>query len=125
MPELVQQDVADGAAAVLLTRADLLPKDHPYPLVRIAASAQASDTIALHDRSDPLFLEAIRISVAKALEQANISIDQVNFLEYHDSYSIYAALSLEAAGFALRGSLVRRPGRGGIGGALPAGGPGE
>jgi acetyl-CoA C-acetyltransferase len=94
---------ADGAAAVLLTRADLLPKDHPYPLVRIAASAQASDSIALHDRSDPLFLEAIRISVAKALKQAGISIDQVNFLEYHDSYSIYAALSLEAAGFALRG----------------------
>ncbi len=94
---------ADGAAAVLLTRCDRLPIDYPYPLIRIAASAQATDTLALHDRSDPLFLEAVQISTGKALKQAGISVDQVNFFEYHDSYSIYAALSLEAAGFAPRG----------------------
>jgi acetyl-CoA C-acetyltransferase len=28
---------------------------------------------------------------------------QINFFEYHDAFSIYAALSLEAAGFAERG----------------------
>ena len=45
---------ADGAAALILTRRELLPKDFPHPLVRIAASASASDTLGLHDRLDPL-----------------------------------------------------------------------
>ena len=37
---------------------------------------------------------------------ANLSgatLDQLGFFEYHDTYSIYAALALEAAGFAQRG----------------------
>jgi len=46
---------ADGAAALVLTRAELLPKDFSHPLVRIAASASASDTLGLHNRADPLW----------------------------------------------------------------------
>jgi len=95
--------LADGAAAVLLTRREFLPHDYPYPIIRIAGSALATDTLALHDRHDPLFMEAIQISTTKAMNQAGISTGQIDFLEYHDSYSIYAALSLEAMGFAPRG----------------------
>ncbi|MDO9130065.1 MAG: thiolase domain-containing protein [Anaerolineales bacterium] len=94
---------ADGAAAVLLTRRDLLPAGFPHPLVRIAASAAASDTLALHDRTDPLAFYAVRSTVEKSLRLAGINLETIDFFEYHDAFSIYAALSLEASGFAPRG----------------------
>jgi acetyl-CoA C-acetyltransferase len=95
---------ADGAAALVLTRAELLPKGFPHPLVRIAASASVSDTLALHDRLDLLQFSASQKSVEQAIQKADIRREQVDLFEYHDSYSIYAALSLEAAGFAPRGA---------------------
>ncbi len=94
---------ADGAAAVLLTRRDLLPANFPHPLVKIAASANSIDTLALHDRPDPLTFTAARISIQRVLQKAGISLSDVDFFEYHDAFSIFAALSLEAAGFARRG----------------------
>ncbi len=94
---------ADGAAAVLLVRRDLLPRDFAHPLVKITSSANSSDTLALHDRQDFLTFQAAQISVEKALKKAGITLEQVDFFEYHDAFSIYAALSLEAAGFAPRG----------------------
>jgi acetyl-CoA C-acetyltransferase len=94
---------ADGAAAVMLTRSDLLPPNGPHPPVYIAGSAVATDTLALHDRPDPLDFRAARISVDRACHQAGIDIDEADFFELHDAYSVYAALSLEAAGFAERG----------------------
>lgn len=94
---------ADGAAAVLLTRRDLLPIDFRHPLVKIAGSASAADTLAIHDRADTLDFQAVRISTEKALRQAGITRDQVSFFEYHDMYSIFAALTLESAGFAAHG----------------------
>jgi acetyl-CoA C-acetyltransferase len=97
---------ADGAAAIVLTRRDLLPADWPAsrPLVKVAASANASDTLALHDRKDPLFFEAAYLATRRAIKQAGITLDQIDFLEYHDAFSIYAALSLESGGFAIRGA---------------------
>ena len=94
---------ADGAAALILTRRELLPKDFSHPLVRIAASASVSDTLALHDRPDLLQFTAAQSSVEQTLKKADIRREQVDLFEYHDSYSIFAALSLEAAGFARRG----------------------
>src|SRR5512140_505645 len=49
---------ADGAAAVLLTRRDLLPIPYPQPLVRVAGTAATANTLALHDRTDVLDFEA-------------------------------------------------------------------
>ncbi len=94
---------ADGAAALILTRRSLLPKEFSHPLVAIAGSAISTDMLALHDRHDLLHFESVQVSTAKALRQAEISLDQIGFFEYHDAYSIFAALSLEAAGFAPRG----------------------
>ena len=59
--------------------------------------------LTLHDRRDPLSFDAARRSVDRALERAGVTLEQIGFFEYHDAYSIYAALSLEAAGFAERG----------------------
>lgn len=94
---------ADGAAALVLTRRDLLPSNLPNPLVRIAGSATASDTLALHDRKDMLYFEAAQLSTGRAMKQASLTLDQIDLFEYHDIFSIYAALALEAVGFAIRG----------------------
>jgi acetyl-CoA C-acetyltransferase len=94
---------ADGAAALVLTRRELLPEDFPHAQVRIAASASASDTLGLHNRLNPLWLTAAQVSVEHALRKAGRQREQVDLFEYHDAYSIYAALCLEAAGFATAG----------------------
>jgi len=94
---------ADGAAALVLTRRELLPKDFSHPLVRIAASASASDTLGLHNRLDPLWFAAVQVSVEQVLRKAGVEREQMDLFEYHDAYSIYAALCLEAAGFAPAG----------------------
>lgn len=94
---------ADGAAALVLTRRDLLPSDFKNPLVKIAGSAASSDTLALHDRKDILYFDTAQISAGKAMKQAGVVLDQINFFEYHDMFSIFAALQLEAVGFAIKG----------------------
>jgi acetyl-CoA C-acetyltransferase len=71
--------------------------------VKIAGSASASDTLALHDRKDMLFFETAQISAGKALKQAGVLLDDIDLFEYHDVFSIYAALQLEAVGFAIKG----------------------
>ena len=96
--------LADGAAALVLTRRDLLPSDWPHPLVRVAASGASSDSLALHDRKDPLFFEAAYLATGRAIKQAGITLDQIDFFEYHDAFSIFAAMSLESSGFAIRGA---------------------
>ena len=94
---------ADGAAALILARSDLLPASFHHPLVRISGSSMASDTLALHDRPDPLAFNAARISVERTCRQAGILPGDVDLFELYDAYSIFAALSLEAAGFTGRG----------------------
>jgi acetyl-CoA C-acetyltransferase len=93
----------DGAAALVLTRRELLPSNGQYPSVKISGSATSSDTLALHDRKDMLYFEAAYISASKAMKQAGITLDDINLFEYHDAFSIYAALQLEAVGFAIKG----------------------
>ena len=94
---------ADGAAALVLTRRDLLPSELKNPLVKISGSAASSDTLALHDRKDMLYFDTAQISAGKAMKQAGVLLDDINFFEYHDVFSIYAALQLEAVGFAIKG----------------------
>ena len=94
---------ADGAAALILTRRELLPSNWGSPLVKIAGSASSSDTLALHDRKDMLFFDTAQISAGKAMKQADILLDGIDLFEYHDVFSIYAALQLEAVGFANKG----------------------
>jgi acetyl-CoA C-acetyltransferase len=94
---------ADGAAALLLARRELLPPAFSHTLVRISGSAAVTDTLALHDRPDPLAFHAARLSVERACRQAGIMPQDVHLFELFDAYSIYVVLSLEAAGFAERG----------------------
>jgi acetyl-CoA C-acetyltransferase len=95
--------LADGAAALLMARTEALPEALPYPLVRVVASSVISTAVALHDRSDPLQLASVVESSSQAFQQAGLTPGDIDFFELHDQFSIFAALSLEAAGFAAWG----------------------
>ncbi|PWH19429.1 MAG: thiolase domain-containing protein [Anaerolineae bacterium] len=96
----------DGAAAVLIVPKETLHKNG-RPIIRIAGSAAATDSIAIHDRKDPLWLKAAEISAQKAYSQAGVEPKDIDFFELHDAFSIMSALSLEACGFAERGNGPR------------------
>lgn len=92
----------DGAAAVILTGSERAMDMVPKP-VRVAGSALATDTIALHDRKDVLWLRAAAESAQRAMQAAGVTPEEIDVFELHDSFTVMAALSLEAAGFAARG----------------------
>jgi acetyl-CoA C-acetyltransferase len=102
---------ADGAAAVILTRENVLPEKLARPRVRIVGSSSVTDTLSIHDRHQPLVWDAARLSVERACRQAGILPRDADFFEYHDATSLHAALSLEAAGFASQGQgwMLARP----------------
>jgi acetyl-CoA C-acetyltransferase len=98
--------IGDGAAAVVVVPLESLR----YPgrrMIRIVGSASATDTLAVHDRRDPLWLSAAFKSAAKAYAQAGVSPREIDLFELHDAFSIMSALSLEACGFAERGQGPR------------------
>ena len=116
--------VCDGAAALILVpteRVHEFVRGHHPGAVQILASASANDTLAVHARKDPLFLQAAWLSSQKALQQAGLQRDDLDFFELHDAFTIMSALSLEATGFAKRGEGWRlaQDGEIGIGGRLP------
>jgi len=95
--------IGDGAAAVILVPYNSIETFGHQKIVSVAGSAAASDTIAVHSRKDPLWLAAAERSVKQAYSQAGITERDVDLFEYHDAFTIMAALSLEACGFAARG----------------------
>jgi len=90
--------IGDGAAAVILARADILPSSASK--IVVAGSSAATDTISIHNRKTPLSLSAAKKSAKDAYAQAGIGPDEIGVFEYHDAFTIMAALSLEASGFA-------------------------
>lgn len=95
--------LADGAAAVVMARGDVLPDTLLFPRVEIAASSAAISSISVHDRRDPLTFDAAVESTGRVYLQSGRSPADIDLFELHDRYSIFAALALEAAGFAKRG----------------------
>jgi acetyl-CoA C-acetyltransferase len=102
--------IGDGAAAVVMVPAELIYSNgrlNGRPLITIEGSALATDTIAVHDRQDPLWLKAAEISAYRVYSQAGLTSKDIDFFELHDAFSIMSALSLEASGFIERGQGPR------------------
>ena len=97
--------IGDGAAAALLVPPEKLATGKPK--IVIVGSGAATDSLAVHDRKDPLFLSGAYHSARKAFAQAGVEPSQIDFFELHDAFSILSALSLEACGFAERGQGPR------------------
>ena len=98
--------ICDGAAAVVLAPVESAHAFSAAP-VRIAASAVGTDTLAVHDRRDPMVLDGGALSTHRAYQQAGLGPQDIDLFELHDAFSIMATLSLEAAGFAEKGQGVR------------------
>jgi acetyl-CoA C-acetyltransferase len=105
--------IADGAAAAVLVPLDAVRargsngQNPARKVIRVAASSAATDTIAVHHRKDPLWLSAAEKSAREAYRQAGIGPEAIDIFEAHDAFTIMAALSLEASGFAERGQGPR------------------
>lgn len=107
--------LADGAAALVLARREALAAATDQPLVRVAGSSVAIAALALHDQPDVLGLTAAEVAARRAFQQAGVTPGDIDVFEVHDSYSIYAALAMEASGFAARGQGWRLAAEGQIG----------
>ncbi len=97
--------MCDGAAAAVLVPADMLRPG--ARVIRVAGSSAATDTIAVHHRRDPLWLTAAEKAAKQAYGQAGVGPGDIDVFEAHDAFTIMAALSLEANGFADRGQGPR------------------
>lgn len=95
--------MGDGAAAILLLPLDSHSLKPGLKPVKVVASAAATDTIAAHGRKEATWLKAAELSSKQAYSQAGLSPGDINVFEAHDAFSIMAALSLEACGFAEKG----------------------
>jgi acetyl-CoA C-acetyltransferase len=96
--------ITDGAAAVVVVPLELakkLKKGGPY--VRVAASGQATDAIALHDREDMSWLASTAKAAEIAYKQAGIGPKDLSFCEVHDCFSIAELMVIEALGIAEKG----------------------
>jgi acetyl-CoA C-acetyltransferase len=99
--------MGDGAAAAVIVPVERIYRQPGIPRIKVAGSAAATDAIAVHDRRDPLWLKAAERSAQLAYQQAGVGPADLDVFELHDAFSIMAALSLEAAGFAERGQGPR------------------
>ncbi|MBC8180836.1 thiolase domain-containing protein [candidate division KSB1 bacterium] len=98
--------ITDGAAAVLLTTVEEAQKITNHPLTVISGIGHATDTIALSQRSDLYSLKAVEIATERALKMAGKTIENIDFAEVHDCFTIAEIMVMEAMG-------VVKPGQGG------------
>ncbi len=94
--------VSDGAAALLVTKAELAKRFTDTP-VYVRASAGASEFLALHDRQDITRVEGTVLASKEAFRQARLSPKEVNAAEIHDAFTIGEIMALEDLGFCPKG----------------------
>jgi acetyl-CoA C-acetyltransferase len=95
--------ITDGAAAVVLVPTDLAKKYADTP-IKIIGSAQASDTLALHDRRDLTTLDATVHAAKSAFSQAKLLPKDVDVAEVHDCFTIAEILAIEDLGLVEKGT---------------------
>jgi len=90
-------------------------------LVKVAASAQASDSIALHDREDITWLASTAKAAEDAYKQAGCTPKEISFCEVHDCFTIAEIMVTEALGFFDRGQggKAAESGETALGGTIP------
>ena len=95
--------LSDGAAAVVLASADVAREYTDTP-VYIEASAQASDTITLHDREDITTLAATQAAATRAYAMAKMTPADIDIVEVHDCFTIAEICAIEDLGFFKKGT---------------------
>ncbi|NLZ31415.1 MAG: thiolase domain-containing protein, partial [Methanomicrobiales archaeon] len=98
--------ITDGAAAAVVVPLERAREFTDSP-VRVLASAQASDTIALHDRRDISTLDATVAAGKRALTLAGLTHRDIGMLEVHDCFTIAEICAIEDLGFCRKGEAGR------------------
>jgi acetyl-CoA C-acetyltransferase len=94
--------VSDGAAAVIVASMDVAKRLNKN-IVRVMASAQASDTIALHGRKTLTSLGSVVKAAEKAYRMADLKPSDINVAEVHDCFTIAEIVISEDLGFFEKG----------------------
>ncbi len=94
--------ITDGAAAVVVAPLERAREFTDSP-VRVLASVQASDTIALHDRRDLSTLDATVHAARRAFGQARLQHRDIDMVEVHDCFTIAEICAIEDLGFCAKG----------------------
>jgi acetyl-CoA C-acetyltransferase len=112
--------VSDGAAAVMLCPLDQASKYTDKP-IKILGSGAATGTIALANRKDPAFLDAVQLSAEAAYKAAGVGPADIQVAEVHDCFAIAEICCIEALGFVERGmgGQAAESGEIALGGRIP------
>ncbi len=94
--------ITDGAAAVILAPLEIAESYTKKP-VEVAASGQASDTIALDNREKLSEISATRFAAEKAYRRAGITAKDIDVAEVHDCFTIAEIMAIEDLGFFKKG----------------------
>jgi len=92
--------ISDGAAAIVITdeqTAETMPN-----AARFRAAVQVNDYLPLSKR-DPTYLAGAARAWSSALDQAGLSLNDLDFIETHDCFTIAELLEYEAMGLTPRG----------------------
>ncbi|MDS9469462.1 acetyl-CoA acetyltransferase [Paracoccus sp. MBLB3053] len=110
--------VSDGAAALVLADAEMAAE--LSRAIRFRARAQAGDFLAL-SRRDPIAFDGPHRAWRAALDQAGLSVMDLDLVETHDCFTTAEMIEYEAMGLAPRGEgwRVIRDGVTRFDGALP------
>jgi acetyl-CoA C-acetyltransferase len=95
--------VGDGAACALLVSEDKLGPEQRKSAVEVLATESSSNVVNFFDRPKMLHFSATEAATQKALKRAHLSMEELDFLELHDSYSELVAISLESMGLSKQG----------------------
>ncbi|MDD4254194.1 MAG: thiolase domain-containing protein [Methanofollis sp.] len=112
--------ISDGAAAVVVAPLEIAKKFTDTP-IKVLATAQASDTIALHDRRDISTLDASVAAGNRAFKMAGLERKDIDFVEVHDCFTIAEICAIEDLGFCKKGEAGKLTEEGitALGGKLP------
>jgi len=112
--------VSDGAAAVLLCPLARAREFTDRP-IRIRGSGMATSAMALADRRDPAYLDAVNLAGTRAYEMARLGPRDIHVAEVHDCFAIAELCVLEALCFTERGRAgeATRSGETALGGRIP------
>lgn len=93
---------SDGGAAVVLCAMDKARKYTDTP-IKVLASAQASDTLALAHRDSLTRFDATTVAAERAFRLAKLGPADIQVAEVHDSFTIAEILAVEDLGFFPKG----------------------
>lgn len=112
--------ITDGAAAVIVAPLERAREFTDTP-VKVLATAQASDTISLHDRRDISTLDATIAAGKRAFQMARLTHRDIQFVEVHDCFSIAEICAIEDLGFCRKGEAgkLTEEGQTSLGGSIP------